>query len=57
MTGQRRALIKDPSIPKMPTDLVGKIYQDVVLADETAVDTAIHTWFRDDLGFEPCRDC
>lgn len=55
--GRRLALLKDPSIARMPTDLVGKIYTDVNLNDSTAVGTVIHAWLRVDLGLGPCAKC
>lgn len=57
MTGRRCALLKDKSVPKMPTDLVGQIYKDVNLEDTASISESIHLWFRDDLGVNRCRAC
>jgi hypothetical protein len=57
MTGRRCALLKDKSVAKMPTDLVGQIYKDVNLDDTASIDEAIHLWFRDDLGVNRCPAC
>jgi hypothetical protein len=57
MTGRRCALLKDSSIKKMPTDLVGKIYKPVELQKTVTVEKALHAWIRDDLGLGPCTEC
>lgn len=57
MTGRRCALLKDDSIDKMPTDLVGQIYQPVDLDDLDAVSRAVHGWIRDDLALGKCSSC
>jgi hypothetical protein len=57
MTGRRCALLKDSSIDKMPTDLVGKIYKPVQLRKPATVAKALHSWVRDDLGLGPCLEC
>ena len=57
MSGRRCALLKDPSIGGMPTDLVGKIYKPVELADDQSVAETIHAWLRDDLGSSSCPKC
>jgi hypothetical protein len=57
MTGRRCAILKDKSIPTMPTDLVGHIYKSVDLADHDAVEAALHRWMRDDLGLPACTNC
>jgi len=38
MTGRRCALLKDTSVEKLPTDLVGKIYKEVDLDHVKTVD-------------------
>ncbi len=53
ITGRRCCLLKDPSTPTLPTDLVGRIRKDVNLAKRGAVRTKIHAWIRDDLGLGP----
>ena len=55
--GRRLALLKDVSIKRMPTDLVGKIYTDVNLDDSGAVSAIIHTWLRADLRLGACGKC
>jgi hypothetical protein len=57
MTGRRCALLKDKSIEKMPTDLVGKIYKSVDLNRPDTVEGALHAWMRDDLALGPCGRC
>lgn len=57
MAGRRCALLKDVSIAKMPTDLVGQIYKAVDLDDATSVSMALHTWLRDDLSAGSCSRC
>jgi hypothetical protein len=57
MTGRRCAILKDKSIERMPTDLVGKIYKSVDLAKTATVSKALHAWIRDDLGLGPCAVC
>jgi hypothetical protein len=55
--GRRMAVLKDRGVKKLPTDLVGRIYQEVDLDDPQTVSTQIHTWMRDDLKLGPCEDC
>lgn len=57
MAGRRCALLKDRTIPKLPTDLVGRIYKPIDLDDIGTVASAIHTWARDDLGLGACTNC
>lgn len=57
MAGRRCALLKDRTIPKLPTDLVGRIYKPVDLDDVTTVASALHAWARDDLTLGPCAAC
>lgn len=57
MTGRRCALLKDKSVPTMPTDLVGQIYKSVDLKDLSTVRAAIHEWLREDLALGRCSDC
>jgi hypothetical protein len=56
-TGRRCALLKDPSVTAMPTDLVGQIYKPVDLSDAAAVGEIVHKWVRDDLDLGPCSSC
>jgi hypothetical protein len=57
MTGRRCALLKDESVPSMPTDLVGQIYKSVDFADASTVEGVVHAWIRDDLDLGPCSTC
>lgn len=57
ITGRRCGLLKDTSIKRLPTDLVGRIYKDIDLDDMSTVRTAMHSWIRDDLGLGACGDC
>lgn len=57
MAGRRCLLLKDPSIEKMPTDLVGFIYKSIDLDDPATVTKAVHEWARDDLALGKCKEC
>lgn len=57
ITGRRCALLKDRSIVKMPTDLVGKIYKSVDFGKSETISDALHEWIRDDLNLGPCSAC
>lgn len=57
MSGRRCALLKDTTAPKMPTDLVGRIYKPVDIADLDAVAREVHTWAAADLGLGRCSNC
>lgn len=57
VTGRRCALLKDKSIERMPTDLVGKIYRPVNLEKPETVEKALHAWIGNDLGLGPCAEC
>lgn len=57
MTGRRCAIIKDSSVPGMPTDLVGHIYKDADLDDLAGTSALVHAWVRDDLGLGSCSEC
>jgi hypothetical protein len=57
MTGRRCALLKDESIDRLPTDLVGKIYKSVNVEDHASVANALHAWARDDLALGSCGSC
>jgi DNA-binding MarR family transcriptional regulator len=57
ITGRRTALLKDRGVEKLPTDLVGKIYKSVDLADSATVEAAVHAWLADDLGLGSCSNC
>lgn len=57
MAGRRTALLKDHTIERLPTDLVGRIYKPVDLDDPETVAEALHAWIRDDLGLRACCEC
>jgi hypothetical protein len=57
MTGRRCAFLKDISIERLPTDLVGRIRKDVDLDNLDTVALALHAWMRDDLALGACPDC
>lgn len=57
MTGRRCAILRDKSVPTMPSDLVGHIYRPTDLADHDASVGEIHKWMRDDLGLAACTSC
>jgi hypothetical protein len=57
MTGRRCAILRDKSVPRMPTDLVGHIYKPTDLDDHVASIRLVHQWIRDDLGLGACADC
>jgi len=57
MTGRRCALLKDRSIERMPTDLVGQIYKNVNFDRLESVRDALHGWIRNDLSLGGCGHC
>ncbi len=57
MGGRRCALLKDTSVTRMPTDLVGRIYKSVDVHDPSSVSIAVHMWLRDDLRLGACSGC
>ena len=56
-TGRRCALLKDTSIERMPTDLVGQIYKSVDLDRPQTIRSSLHEWIRDDLSLGACATC
>lgn len=50
MSGRRCALLKDSSVERMPTDLVGRIYKSVDLDRKSEVHDTVLDWIRNDLG-------
>jgi hypothetical protein len=50
MTGRRCAILRDKSVPNMPTDLVGHIYREVDFADTATVAEATRRFIEDDLS-------
>jgi len=57
MTGRRCALLKDTSIQRMPTDLVGHIYKSVDLSKSETISAALHEWACQDLNLGSCSAC
>ncbi|HLM64734.1 MAG TPA: hypothetical protein VK306_10590 [Acidimicrobiales bacterium] len=57
MAGRRCLLLKDSSIERMPTDLVGFIYKSIDLDDRTTITHAVHEWARADLALGKCSEC
>lgn len=57
MAGRRCLLLKDSSINRMPTDLVGFIYKSVDLDDPATIGRAVHEWAREDLSLGACPGC
>ena len=57
MTGRRCALMKDITVPKLPTDLAGQIFKSVDLEVTDQVLAATHKWAARDLGLGECRHC
>lgn len=57
MTGRRCAILRDASVPRMPTDLVGHIYKSVELGDHDAATHLVHGWIWKDLGLGRCDSC
>ena len=55
--GRRLEILKDEPVKKLPSDLVGKIYDEVDFANTAAVADTLHRWCRDDLGLGPCLTC
>jgi hypothetical protein len=50
MTGRRCVLLKDTTVARVPTDLIGHIRRDVDLRDQSSVDGALRDWCAKDLG-------
>jgi hypothetical protein len=57
VAGRRLALLKDESIERLPTDLVGKIYKEIDLDEQESIAAAVHSWLRDDLALNACSGC
>ena len=51
MAGRQTALLKDTTVPALPTDLVGHIYKPLDITDLDAVARAVDSWVVGDLGF------
>jgi 3-deoxy-D-manno-octulosonate 8-phosphate phosphatase KdsC-like HAD superfamily phosphatase len=57
MTGRRCALLKDSTVDRMPTDLVGHIYKSVEISALTSISTTLHGWISEDLQLGRCPFC
>lgn len=57
MTGRRCAILKDRTVPRLPTDLVGHIYKSADFDNIGEVVTAAHRWVAEDLGLGRCSTC
>ena len=57
MTGRRCALLKDKTIPSMPTDIVGQIYKEIDLDDVRSLSSVVHGWASEDLSLGRCISC
>lgn len=57
MTGRRCCILRDKTVPVMPSDLVGHIYKETDLTDSAGTLAQIHRWIRDDLAISTCDVC
>ena len=57
MTGRRCALLKDSTLPNLPTDITGLIYKSVDLDDVLSISATIHAWAALDLNLGECAQC
>lgn len=57
ITGRRCALLKDVTIPNLPTDFSGQLYKPVDFADIGALSTVLHRWVAHDLARGCCASC
>jgi hypothetical protein len=56
-TGRRCALLKDTSIERLPSDLVGQIYKSVDFDKPETIRTSLHQWISVDLNLGTCSNC
>jgi len=49
-TGRRCLLLKDVTLDRLPTDLVGHVYQPIDLHDPATIATAVAHWITEDLA-------
>lgn len=49
-TGRRCLLLRDRTVPDLPTDLVGRMYKSVDMDHQDSVAVAVRQWIQDDLG-------
>jgi hypothetical protein len=57
MTGRRCAILKDSTVPSLPSDIGGQIYKPLDLAETDQVVAAVHGWAANDLGLGTCKWC
>lgn len=57
IAGRRCALLKDRTVERMPTDLIGRIRKDVDFDNVKEVSKEIHLWAAEDLDLGRCRAC
>ena len=57
VAGRRCAMLKDRTVPAMPTDLIGRIYKSVDFDDLSAVASAVHGIAARDFGLGRCASC
>ena len=50
ITGRRCALLKDKTVPSLPTDLAGHVYKPLDFDDSDAVSQELEHWISNDLG-------
>lgn len=55
--GRPLAILRDRTVGKLPTDLVGRIYHPVDLDDPGTVGDEIHRWIREALMLGECDRC
>lgn len=55
--GRPLAILRDRTVEKLPTDLVGKIYRSIDLDEPGTVGDEIHRWIRDALMLGACDRC
>jgi len=51
--GRRCLLLKDVTVERLPTDLVGHVYQPTDLDDPATIATTVSHWITEDLGLGP----
>lgn len=57
MTGRRCAILRDRSVERMPSDLVGHIYHEASFADTDATLRLLHRVLVSDFGTRSCSLC
>jgi hypothetical protein len=57
ISGRRCALLKDRTVERMPTDLIGRIRKDVDFDNLDEVSNEMHLWAAEDLDLGRCPEC